>query len=133
MRKIIALSLYSLIVIGGCSPPLKIEQHSGLIKFSAATLGEYPTPVSHIRLSDLVNDKVVWELIAETGSPQIWGFDLRLGENPPIIQNVIGGKYKILKPESKGPFTLRKDSNYKLEIWNESGFRSAAAEFRFGR
>lgn len=95
-------------------------------------MGEYPTSVSRIRLSEASHPAVVWEVVAGSRVPQIWGLDLRVGDNPVVLTNVFQGRrYRVLFPPGKSVFVLRRRARHCLEIWNSSGWHRSSQEFSF--
>ena len=93
MKRIIAvplllfLSLLLLIGLGlgfiaHFATPFVIEVEGAQAKVDVSTVGEYPTSVSRIRLSEGDSGRVLWELASGHEVPQIWDFTLRLGLNP---------------------------------------------------
>jgi hypothetical protein len=98
------------------APPLRIVQRGNDIVVDVQTLGEYPTTVNRIRLSDLNHSSVVWEIAAANGTPQIDRFMLKAAENPATLEANFG-TYRIVAPTSGIGFLLRKGSKYKIELW----------------
>ena len=108
------------IVLRWDAPPLGLSRRGPTITFNVSTWGEYPTTVTRIRLSDLSNRSVLWELNADNSEPQIGGFSLSEGDNPVQVATE-NGSYRAVAPSNSATFTLRKGPEYKLELWGGSG------------
>jgi hypothetical protein len=119
--------------LAGClAVPFDVKVDGKVATIDVSTLGEYPTSVSRIRLSQVSNQSVVWELIAGSKIPQIWSLTLHVGENSVALENTFHGRsYKIVHPLHNSTFALKENTRYRLELWNESGWRRTAQEFAF--
>ena len=88
--------------------------------------------MARIRLSEASHPAVVWEVAAGSRVPQIWGLELRVGDNPVVLTNVFQDRrYRVVVPLGKSVFVLRRRARYRLEIWNSSGWRRSSQEFSF--
>jgi hypothetical protein len=114
------------------SPSIRLSRDGSRITVDVSTLGEYPTTVKHIRLSDQNSGAVLWELRAATSEAQIRRLILSEGANPTKITATYGS-YMVVAPSSSATFTLNKSSEYKLELWcGSSAITKSTTTFRFG-
>lgn len=93
-----------------------IVQRGNDIVVDVQTLGEYPTTVDRIRLSDLNQSTVVWEIATANGTPQIDRFMLKTDKNPAVLE-ANSGSCRLVAPTNGSGFLLRKGSKYKIELW----------------
>jgi hypothetical protein len=100
------------------APPLRLVRSSRDIVVDVQTLGEYPTTVNRIRLSDL-QSTVVWEVVTQRGTPQIHDFALKLDDNPALLEAQYGD-YRVVTPNGADRFVLRKGVRYRIEVWGGS-------------
>jgi hypothetical protein len=114
----------------GCGKPtVRVSRNTNSVNVDVATLGEYPTTISRIRLKDSA-DRVLWEVSANGGTPQIHEFSLKAGINSSSAPFSTAGKYAVLTPNSANSFELQRGPTYKLDLWGESG-SPASVEFEF--
>jgi hypothetical protein len=109
-------------------PPLKIRLAPHGVVVDVRTLGEKPTSVRRVRLTEVSQERVVWELEAEGRTPQIWQIPLVIGENPAEFRGAPYGTYRVVEPRSSDVFELEEGESYRIEVWGE-GLRPAAATF----
>ena len=98
------------------APPLGLVRTPAQVVVDVQTLGEYPTTVTRIRLTDLNHSTVVWEITADDGRAQIHTLTLNAGENPAKIDADFG-KYRVIIPERADHFSLRSGTKYRIELW----------------
>jgi hypothetical protein len=117
----ILLLVAALLALAGClAVPFEVRVKGDVATIDVSTLGEYPTSVSRIRLSEASHQTVVWAL------------DLRVGDNPAALTRVFQGlRYRVVFPRGKSLFVLKRRALYRLEIWNSSGWRRSSQEFSF--
>jgi hypothetical protein len=129
----VLLLVAALLALAGClAVPFEVRVKGDVATVDVSTLGEYPTSVSRIRLSDASHPAVVWEVVAGSRVPQIWGLDLHVGDNPAALTSVFQGRrYRVVVPPGKSFFVLKRRTRYRLEIWNSSGWRRFSQEFSF--
>jgi len=106
--------------LAGCSsgrPFITLEVSQNSVIAHVETLGEYPTTVSHIRLTERQSGTVVLELQCATSPCQIHKLTLKAGENK--IQDVLpeSDGYPITVPQKSTAFTLSRDTDYLLQMW----------------
>jgi len=117
--------LVPVILLIACNyrPTLRVTNSKEGLRFDVQTLGEYPSSICRIRLTE-ESGNVLWEIKAKSGDnkgcPQIWTFDLISGTNDPIPKNKVYGEYDILWPKDGKPFLLAPKKKYKIEIWGSS-------------
>jgi len=134
MKRILIL-LCSFLVLSaavGCfkRPPVKLENSGSSVIVHVETLGEYPTTVRRVQISNATSGKVILELQAENGTPQIYNFRLSAGENSTRIADPEHGSYRVVEPSGKKTFTLEAGVRYRLSIWG-NGWPSSEAEVKF--
>lgn len=116
------------VVIRCDAPPLRVLHDNEKTRIDVSTLGEYPTTVSRVRLSDS-NGRAVWELRADHGVAQIHGVTLVRGQNPSQIQSDYG-VYTVVTPQGSTTFVLTTGTRYKIEVWGgTSGLTKSSAVF----
>jgi hypothetical protein len=127
------LLLVGLFVMTGCvAASFEIEVKGRVARVDVSTLGEYPTSVSRIRLSEADSHKVLWEIVAGKQVPQIWGLTLNVGANPVKLARIFAGRdYRLISPQNKSTFVLRENVRYRLEMWNQGGWWRSSKEFEF--
>jgi len=114
------------------APPLRLTRTGTGIMVDVQTWGEYPTTVTRIRLSDVDQSTVVWELVTAEGIPQIHRFMLNPGENRSLLQSR-PGIYRVLVPSNSDLFTLEKGHRYRVELWGGgSVLAKRSTIFQFG-
>jgi hypothetical protein len=130
--KIVLMSLCLLSMAACLAVPCEIKAEGKAVRVDVSILGEYPTSVSRIRLSEERSHTVLWEIAAGTRVPQIWGFTLREGINPvEPVEAFQGRRYRIVRPQGQSWFVLRKRVPYRIEIWDESGWRLTSRNYSF--
>ena len=96
------------------APPLKISHHGSAVTIDVQTLGEYPTSVSCVRVSEVSSGQVIWE-IRSVGIAQARSFILHVGENS-ASTHADHGTFRVIAPLSQ-TFVLRSGVKYKIELW----------------
>jgi len=113
------------------APPLRIVGSGARLTADVSTLGEYPTTVTRIRLSDARSHGVVWEVSAD-GIAQLHGFTLVAGQNAARVSPDYGS-YRVITPSSADSFLLREGTEYTIELWGGWGILTKkSATFHFG-
>jgi hypothetical protein len=93
------------------------------------TLGEYPTTVNRIRLTEVSSGRVVFEVLPKDRTPQITTFPLAAGENSADILDAQHGTYRTVIPSAGRTFSLRPGEEYKLAMWG-TGWLSSIVSFK---
>jgi hypothetical protein len=129
--KLIVVIVLSLVAAGCRSkPPLKIAVGDGGIVVDVQTLGEYPTTVTHVRLTE-ANGPIVWEIRAEQGTPQIHKLTFVPGMNSATLAHPDSGQYEVVVPKGSS-FVLDPNKTYTVELWGASDQGNPAkSDFRF--
>ena len=132
--KILRLILMTSVILGGCEvvPPLRVTAKGTEVVIGVETLGEYPTTISRIRISEKNSGAAILELYAEGERlPQIWNITLKQGGNTTdSIDLPEVGLYRVLTPADGQRFTIERGTTYLVEVWGKSGKTPATAEFR---
>jgi len=114
-------------------PPLRLLEKSTGVTVDVQTLGEYQTTIHRIRLTDRSEQRVVWEIAARSGTPQIHSLTFVAGANPATIRDVQAGEYTVLIPEAGASFVLELGRQYTIEVWgSNSDATRASATFQLG-
>jgi hypothetical protein len=79
------------------APPLQLVQTGTEITVDVQMLGEYPTTVNRVRLSDLDHPAVVWEIVTLHADTELHDFTLKMGENPALL-DADHGSYRVVAP-----------------------------------
>jgi hypothetical protein len=125
------VALAAIIWLRWDAPPFRVNRGVDQVIIDTQTLGEYATTVHEIRLIDLSNDAVVWQLLADSGTPQIHRITLTVGPNAAQIQTPTGG-YRVAVPSTGAQFVLRRGTPYRIEVWGApSKFSRRSAEIVF--
>jgi hypothetical protein len=126
------LAMVVLMLFAGCrsKPPVKIVTADGSVVVDVQTLGEYPTTVTHVRLTE-ANGPTVWEIRAEQGTPQIHNLTFAPGANPVTLAHPDSGQYEIVVPKGSS-FILDPNKTYTVELWGASDQgKPVKSDFRF--
>jgi len=125
------LLLIGWIAVRWNAPPLRLLKGVSEVVVDVQTLGEYPTTVNRIRLIDLRESKVVWEIVRQSGTPQIHEFSLKPDNNSTVIDAQYGD-YRVVAPAGTSHFALGKGVKYRIELWGgESDLTKSSGIFSF--
>jgi hypothetical protein len=115
------------------APSLSLVQTAPeVVRVDVQTLGEYQATVNRIRLYDVNQGTVVWEIASQNGDAQIHQFILKTGENPAAL-DAAAGAYSVIVPKGADRFALHKGTKYRLDLSNGSTvFSKSSATFTFG-
>ncbi len=118
---ILTSAMLALVAMTGCfkRPAIRLEYTGASVVVHVETLGEYPTTIRHVRIVEISSGKVVFDLLPQSGTPQIYNFKLIAGENPTRLADPEHGSYRVDEPKGKDTFLLQKGSRYRLTIWGE--------------
>lgn len=123
--------LLTLLVAGlyGCGRErFRVIRESKRFTVDCQRLGEYPSTVTKIVLRENTG-RVVWEVVRESGSPQLHKIVVAVGVNSGVLEGVGTGVLKKLRPE--GDFELMLGRVYEIEVVGEGGTIRAKEEFSF--
>lgn len=127
---------FSLLIVSGCAqriaPEVRVAGSEVVIDFQS--LGEYPTSVHRLRLTESATGVVVWEVAAKkapkgSSTPQLWTLTLVIGVNASQIEEALAGRYEVLAPLGQPGFRLEADREYRLEVWASETGRPSRASF----
>jgi hypothetical protein len=133
MRKaIIAFAILALIAMTARfnRPAIRLEHAGASVVVHVETLGEYPTTIRRVQIKEISTGKVVYELLAENGAPQIYNFKLVPGENSTHLADPEPGSYRIDEPNGQNSFLLEPGVRYRLKIWG-NGWLPSATDVQF--
>jgi hypothetical protein len=130
MRYFWTLLVFPMLLANACTgaPSLRVTKDRSSVIIDVRTLGEYQTSVTRLRLTDVGNDAVIWELSVKSGEPQIDEILLSLGANSSTLRGVQAGTYEVIVPKSSDIFVIEQSRTYTVEVWGKTG-RSARASF----
>jgi hypothetical protein len=116
-------------------PPLRLEQSGSSVIAHVETLGEYPTTVGRVRITEAASGKVVFEVAASKEfagkmAMQIHNFRLTAGENSTRAVEPEINPYTVVVPNGKNTFTLQPGVKYRLTLWGDS-WTFSEASFKF--
>ena len=110
------------VFVAACGrPPLSVSQKGQTVVIDMQSLGEYPSDLESLRLTDAHN-RVVWEIKGRNG-PQIGAVALKVGENPVQVDDVRHGVYDVIVPRGQSTFTIEPGARYVVELWGRKGKR----------
>ena len=120
--------LLTMIALSACfkGPALRLENSAGSVVVHIETLGEYMTTVRRVRIDEASTGRVIFDLMTESGTPQIFNFRLSAGENSTHIADPEHGSYRVAEPIGKNTFSLQKGIRYRLMIWGDGRSPSEA-------
>lgn len=117
--------------LNGCGrPPLRVTTESQAVVIDMQTLGEYPSDVERLRLSDAATKHVVWE-VKGRGESQVGRMRLNVGENPVNVPDVRHGAYEVVTPATATSFTLEAGKRYVVEVWGKEDAERTKREAEF--
>jgi hypothetical protein len=125
-----------LCVVDSCTkPPARVKYRGDrreTVVIDVATLAEYPTTIVRVRLTNEQTHAIIWEIKANSGTPQIWALTLREGENSVSLAEPETGKYTIVSPTDSLVFRLERGVRYKVELWGDTNSSPTHVGIRFG-
>ena len=114
------------------APPLRLVRTGNEITVDVQTLGEYPTTVNRIRLSDMNQSAILWEVVTLQGDAQLHEFTLKMGENPALL-DPDHGTYRVVTPQGVERFILQRGTKYRIELCGgKSILTRRCVTFQFG-
>lgn len=112
------LSIIPVLLLWSCgiAHPLVIVQKNTLggVTVHAEFLGEYPSDVGVIEVTDLSTGHAVWRVKPVGDMFQIHSFDLRAGSNPSALEPS-WGRTRTTVP-AKGDFALSRGPYYRVSV-----------------
>jgi len=124
--------MIAVVALAGCRPPLRVSYGNGTVILDMQSLGEYPSDVERIRVTDLRSGDVVWDLEGRN-DPQIGLVTLFDGDNSVHPRDIRHGSYEVTVPANTSTFRLESGVKYSVEIWRHAGSnrsrRRATIEF----
>jgi hypothetical protein len=106
------------VFVAACGrPPLSVLQKGQTVVIDVQSLGEYPSDMERLRLTD-ADHRVVWEIKGRDG-PQINSVTLKIGENPAQLDDVSHGVYDVIVPRGQSTFTIEPGARYVVEVWGK--------------
>ena len=107
---------------------LSVTQNSRGTFIDARFLGEYYANARRLRITDLEDHVVVWELKARNDFFPVSLVSLEPGENPALPEGAQVSEVKVIVPDDES-FSLVPGRRYRVEVWSyKSGMRRHASE-----
>jgi len=116
----------------GCEvirPPLRVTRDRDGVVIDVQSLGEHPTTVKRVRITDAATGRTVWDVVGASGF-QFNTIVLHAGANKSDQPDFLRGTVKVITPNS-ATFILAPGTNYDVEVWGAGTARvPARASFR---
>ena len=110
-------------------PPLRVMHEKDGVVVDVQSLGEYPTNVTRIRITDTATGRTVWEVVPGSSGLQFNTILLRAGANKTDQPEFFRGTVKVITPNG-ATFTLEPQKRYEVMVWGSGTARvPARAEF----
>lgn len=130
-RAAVMLLLTAVNLLACSRPYLSVEHRDGNIILDFQTLGEYPSSVRFLQIEKVDEKRIIWEVQAEEGNPQLWTVELRPGSNNANLNSqLFTGRLKITHPQGRSEFFLETGVKYRV-IVRGNGSGESSAEFYF--
>jgi hypothetical protein len=110
------------------APPLQVEAHPGSVVVNLTSLGEYPSAIARIELTDVETGAAIWEVERVAKVANLWKFSLVAGTNSLAPEGLPKDAYRVVKPINTEVFLLSKDRAYRVAVEGTNG-RTAQASF----
>jgi len=109
--------------------PLRIDVTAEKVLVDTQWFGEYCSPVSRIRLTDLQNERRVWEVVSseEDGATAVWYFALVPGRNLRPEHLPEGFEWSI--PADGASFLLEPGRRYRIDVWGTNVWHHSSRTF----
>jgi hypothetical protein len=124
-----------LCVVDSCTrPPARVKYRGDrgeTAVVDVATLGEYPTTIVRVRLTNQRTHAIMWEIKASSGTPQIWALAVKEGENSTSLAEPEAGKYAIVSPGDPQIFRLERGVRYEIDLWGDTNSSPTRVGIRF--
>lgn len=127
MRAVVFLSFGVALasLMSGCAKPsFTIHQEQQQVELDFRFLGEYPTSITRLRVTDAASGRAIWELAAEEGYLHVWTIQLRLGANSAAAPESFNKAIRVVVPDGSESFTLSAGTEYRVEAWEKRGHRA---------
>src|SRR5260370_34656726 len=86
-------------------PALRISVQQRSVVVDMQTLGEFPSDLARLPLTDASTKRVLWE-VRGRDQPQVGRVELYVGENPVQLGDVRHSVYDVIAPTNRSTFTL---------------------------
>jgi hypothetical protein len=115
----VGLAAY-MVICGG--PTLTINGNSQRKEFETRFLGEYCDSLSKVRVLDMTEHVVVWEVVADP-NVAFCDFVLSPGENPATVRGIA----RVIIPSHSDTFMLSRGRKYEVTVWGQAANFSCGA------
>jgi hypothetical protein len=117
--------------MSGCAKPsFTIHQKQQQVELDFRFLGEYPSSITRLRITEAASGRAIWDLAAEEGYLDVWTIQLRLGANSAAAPKSFNKAIRVIVPDGSDSFTLGADTEYRVEACEKRG-HCAARRFSF--
>ncbi|MGO9440557.1 MAG: hypothetical protein ACLPXM_08440 [Terriglobales bacterium] len=131
-RLVVVFSLVFTCTLVGCAsrPSIRLTQTADTVVVHVETLGEYPTTITRVRLTDRNTGEVVLDLTAlfppTDNRSQIYKITLCAGQNNIATAFPEYEAYRAVTPAFEKTFALKRGKEYLIEMWGKSSRASKA-------
>lgn len=113
-------------------PAPEVRVLEGTVEIDVQFLGEYPSPVARIRLTEVSSGSVVWEVVQQGPQPaEIHRLVLAAGANPASPVVGAGEGFQVVTPSSEY-FRVERDTRYRITLWGSRRSVGRSATFIIG-
>ena len=122
MRKLYTiLAAGSLGLLLSCSkqPPIDLSTTNLTAIAKVGASREYSTTVLKAVLKERTSGRIVWEIDAKSGTPEIHTLIFKVGANNVELAHPHYGDYSIVTPSGGSVFNVDRNIDYELEIWGK--------------
>ena len=119
------VGILTLVGCGVAKPPFSLRSENGVITVHVETLGEYPTSISRIVVSEAETGHIVWKVIPSGELFQIHSFPLRAGLNSATLKPFWGAARTVV-PQGRQSFLLKTGVLYQVRVCSGEGFKRCA-------
>jgi hypothetical protein len=130
----VSLLASTLLLVAGCSPPLHISSNGDVATIDVQTLGEYPSDVSSVMVTNEQSGTLVWHLVPDRADRfQIHTLTIRVGANS-TRPSVSSGNVRSQVPAQQRFFVIDPGVRYRVYVCAPGWYgRCRSSEFKLHR
>lgn len=101
---------------------IKMFQEKNAVTLSLKSLGEYPSTIDYVKISERQSGKILWEVAREKGKRgQFHTIEFKVGENN-VYRDWDWKNFKVLKPNNSKIFNIERGKTYDVQVdkWRSS-------------
>jgi hypothetical protein len=113
-------------------PAPDVRVLDGAVEIDVQFLGEYPSPVARIRLTEVSSGSLIWEVVQQGPQPaEMRRLVLAEGANlaSPVVEG--GERFDVVTPSSEH-FRLERGTRYRITLWGSRRSVGRSATFIIG-